>query len=279
MIRKLNLGSRSVSARRSHRVAMIESLEGRQLLSSSLPVQFKPVAPGKILAGKTGTETVIISNATTETETEDVTVTLAPSLDGTTVAGTFDSQGASQSVTLKPHGKATIKVPFVPSTTNAAGKYHTLVTVVLGGNTYNGTAPGTYTLTVPPGPTITPSLIGHYSGLITATSTSGGNIFGGGGSTHIKQATFIWFTNAQDLTSLSGTFAVGSQQENGVTMTGGETTTGTFTYTLTSDLINYTITGKLTPDGNTLKGKFVGTLVNNIFTKMNGNFKIVRQTS
>ena len=183
-----------------------------------------------------------------------------------------------QTVTLKPHGKATIKVPFVPSTTNVAGKYHTLVSVVLGGNTYSGTAPGTYTLTVPPGPSITPSLIGHYSGLITATSR-GSNIFGGGGSTHVKQATFIWFTNAQDLTSLSGIFAVGSQQENGVTMTGGETTTGTFTYTLTSDLINYTITGKVTPDGSTLKGKFVGTLVNNIFAKLNGNFKIVRQTA
>ena len=84
---KLNLGSRSVRARRSHGVAMIESLEGRQLLSSSLPVQFKPIAPGKILAGKTGTETVIISNPGTETETEDVSVTLSPSLDGTTVAG------------------------------------------------------------------------------------------------------------------------------------------------------------------------------------------------
>jgi len=253
--------------------SVIETLEGRQLLSSTLPVQFKPVTPAKILAGTTGNETIVVSNPTSEAETEDVTVTLSPSLDGTNVAGTFVSQGLTQSVTLNPHGKVTLKVPFVPSTSNVAGKYHTLVSVTVGSNTYTGTAPGTYTLTVPPAPTTTPSLIGHYSGLITGKSTSGGGIFGGG-STTVKKATFIWFTNAQDLQSLSGLFAVGSQQVNG-TMTGQENTNGTFTYTLASDLINYTITGKYTPDGSTLTGTFKGTFVNNIFAKLTGKFKII----
>jgi len=277
------LGSRGVMPRKT-----ATHLESRRFLSASpvshvaplasaSPVQLKPAAPAKILAGKTGTESVTIRNLGSSAETEDVTITLAPSLDGTTAAGAYDagSGTVTQSITLKPHGSMTIKVPFIPPTTLAAGKYHTLATVQLSGQTITATAPGTYTLTLPPGPTITPSLIGRYNGLITATSSSGGGIFGGGSHT-VKQATFIWLTTAQDLTSLTGQFAVGSGQTVG-SMTGGETTTGTFSYTLVSDNINYVITGKVTPDGSTLKGTFKGTLVNNIFAKLNGNFKITRQ--
>lgn len=279
---------RTTAPRRSCGSPMIEGLESRCLLSASplahfaatkaaSVVQLKPAAPAKITAGSTGTESVTIRNLGTESETEDVTITLAPSLNGTTPAGAYTSPPVTQSVTLKPHGSATIKVPFVPPDTLVGGKYHTLATVVVGGTTYNATAPGTYTLVVPPGPTTTPSLIGHYSGLITATSSSGGGIFGGGSHT-VKQATFIWFTTAQDLNGLTGQFNVGSGQTTG-TMTGSETTTGTFTYTLASDNINYVIAGKVTPDGKTLKGTFKGTLVNNIFAKLNGNFKITLQTS
>ena len=243
---------------------------------SASPVQLKPVTPSKILAGNTGTETVTIRNLTTASETEAVTITLAPSLDGHTAAGSYSSSPFSQSLTIKAHGSMTVKVPFMPPVPLKGGKYQTLSKVKIGTDTINATAPGVYTLILPPIPTTTPSLIGRFSGLITATSSSGGGIFGGGSHT-VKQATFIWQTTAQTLTSLTGLFAVGSQQTQG-TMSGSEFANGTFQYTLTSDLINYTIKGTVTANGSLLKGTFVGTLVNNIFKKLNGHFKLPQST-
>jgi hypothetical protein len=255
---------------------MIETLEDRQLLSAA-PVQLKPVTPAKILAGNTGSDVVTIRNLTAASETEAVTITLAPSLNGTTAAGAYSSPSVTETLTLKAHGSASVKVPFIPPTTLVAGKYHTLATVDFGGNTITATAPGTYTLTLPPGPTTTPSLIGHYSGLITATSSSGGGIFGGGSHT-THEATFIWQTTAQTESSLTGLFAVGSGQTTG-TMTGSETTTGTFSYALASANINYTIAGKVLDGGSELTGAFKGTLVNNIFARLNGHFKLLLQSS
>jgi hypothetical protein len=279
---------RSFAGRSSCGSLMIERLEERRLLSASSAVQilplassplaqFKPVAPAKIMAGSTGTEQVTIRNPSAASETEEVTITLAPSLNGKTASGSYSSPAVSESLTIKAHGSAAVKVPFVPTATLPSGKYHTLVSVVLGTNTITGTAPGTYTLIVPPAPTTTPSLIGRYFGLITATSSSGGGIFGGGSHT-VHQATFIWQTTGQTLSSLTGLFAVGSGQTN-ATMTGSEVTTGAIQYTLTSANINYTIAGKVTPDGSTITGTFKGTLVNNIFKKLNGRFKITLQTS
>src|SRR4051812_4760710 len=83
---------RTTTARRSCGSPMIEGLESRRLLSASplahladaraaSVVQLKPAAPAKISAGNTGTESVTIRNLGTESETEDVTITLVPSLD------------------------------------------------------------------------------------------------------------------------------------------------------------------------------------------------------
>jgi hypothetical protein len=270
------VGKRRSSVRSSHSRSMIESLEDRRLLSAA-PVQLKAATPAKILAGNTGTDVVTIRNLTAASETEAVTITLAPSLDGTTAAGAYSSPSVSETLTLKAHGSASVKVPFVPPTTLAAGKYHTLATVEVGTNTFTATAPGAYTLTLPPGPTTTPSLIGHYSGLITATSGSSGGIFGGGTHT-THEATFIWQTTAQTDSSLTGLFAVGSQQTTG-TMTGSENTSGVISYTLASADINYTILGKVTSNGSEITGTFKGSLVNNIFAKLNGHFKILLQSS
>ena len=264
-----SIGSkRGVASHSSKREpSLIEPLESRLFLSAS-PVSLKPVTPAKITAGNTGTEQVTIHNTTTASETEAVTITLAPSLNGSTAAGSYSSPGVSEMLTIKAHGSATVKVPFVPTAALAAGKYHTLVSAQLGGSTFSGTAPGTYTLIIPPAPTTTPSLIGRFSGLITANP--GANL------TH--EATFIWQTTGQTLTSLTGTFSVGSQQETG-TMTGSELTTGAISYHFSSSLINYTITGTVSPDGSTITGKFKGMLVNNIFKNLSGRFKITMQTT
>ena len=256
-------GRRGVALHSSRRrPSLIEPLEDRLFLSAS-PVTFKPVTPAKITAGNTGTEQVTIHNPTAASETESVAITLAPSLNGSTAAGSYSSPGVSEMLTIKAHGSAAVKVPFVPTSPLVGGKYHTLVSVQLGSNTYTGAAPGTYTLIIPPNPTTTPSLIGRFSGLITANPSS--NL------TH--QATFIWQTTGQTLTSLTGTFSVGSQQETG-TMTGSELTTGAISYHFSSSLINYTITGTVSTDGSTITGKFKGTLVSNIFKNLSGRFKI-----
>ncbi len=246
---------------------------------SAALVQFGAVTPGKVLAGNTAYETVTVHNPTAATLTEGVTVTLAPSLDGVTAAGAYDPMPANtEMVTIKKHGAAKVKVAFVPPDTLAAGKYHTLVTVTAGADTVSGVAPGTFKLTLPPAPTTTPSLVGHYVGLIKSTTSTSTGLFGTGTNTRVKEASFIWQTTGQTLTTLTGLFAVGDGQTTG-TMTGSEVTTGTFTYTLASADINYTIKGKFSPDGTTLTGTFKGTLVNNIFSTLNGTFKLVRQAS
>lgn len=294
-MRYRNSAGRHVGSDRGSRGAVvIEGLEDRRLCSGTVAgplfaigtvgiaaapaIKLSGVSPGKILAGNTGYETVTVFNRTADSVTENVTVALAPSLDGTTAAGAYGSGGLSETVTINKHGTAKVKVPFVPTDTLAAGSYHTLATVTVGGDVLSGTAPGTYKLTLPPGPTTTPSLVGHYVGLITSTSSQSTGLFGTGTKTRVKQASFIWQTTGQTLTSLTGLFAVGAGQTTG-TMPGQELTTGAIQYTLTSDNINYTIKGKVTPDGTKITGTFKGTLVNNIFATLNGTFKLIRQTS
>jgi len=269
---KANVGRRCVGARTSRGLAMIESLESRQLLSAA-PITVSAASPGKILAGTTtGKVTVTVRNLTATPVTEDVTITLAPSLDGTTPAGTYDSPSITESLTLKKHGAAHIKVPFtLPATTLLFnGKYRTIATVELDANIITVTAPGAFKLTVPPAPTTSPSLVGHYFGLIAADSgTSGGG--------HIShQASFDWMTTSQTLDSLTGTFGVGDQQTTG-TMTGSENTGGTIQFTLASANINYTLTGTVSADGTLISGKILGTFVNNIFAKLKGRFHLALQ--
>ena len=256
---------------------MFESLEDRRLMSAA-PLTLARPTPAKILAGSTGYQTVTVRNLSATPVTETVAVHLAPSLDGTTPVGAYASPDVTQSVTLKPHASAKLKVAFVPPGTLAAGAYHTLATVTVDGAATTLAAPGTYTLKLPPGPTVTPGLVGHYSGLIYSSETTHSGTFNGGKNTRVKEASFIWQTTDQTLTALTGLFAVGSGQET-ATMTGGEDTTGAVTYTLTTPTINYTLKGKVTPDGSVIKGTFRGTLVNNIFANLNGTFKLTRQAS
>ncbi len=238
--------------------SMVEGLEDRRMMSASV-VQLSAVKPGKVLAGTTAYETVTVHNFTADAVTEDVAVTLVPSLDGSTAAGAYPTPTTTESVTIKKHGTARLKVPFVPQATMVAGKYHTLATVTVGADAavavaaVTAEAPGTYTLTLPPGPTTNPSLVGHYSGLIYSSTSTSTGLFGTGTNTRVKEATFIWETTAQDLSTLTGLFAVGSGQTT-ATMTGEELTTGVVTYTLTSDDINYTLKGKVSADGRSSRG-------------------------
>jgi hypothetical protein len=263
-MRQLLARKSGVVARGSFRSPMIEGLERRELLSAS-PVLLKPVTPNKITAGNTGTEIVTIKNPTKASVTESVTVTLAPSLNGKTAAGVYSSPSVTESLTINANKSATISVPFVPPNTLVSGKYHTLATVQIGASTFHAAAPGLYTLTVPPTPTTTPSLIGHYAGLARAS----GGISNGGHIT--KDFGVIWETTAQTDTTLSGTFVVGVQQVTG-TMTGSEFVNGTFSYTLASADINYIVTGKVLNNGAKLTGTIHGTFVNNLFKKVNGSF-------
>ncbi len=276
------VGGRSVAARAPYESGMIEALESRRLLSVSpvthlapsalaAAITLKPATPAKILAGRTGFETVTIRNSSAASETQDISITLAPSLDGTTAAGSYSTPGVTETLTIKAHGSATVKVPFIPPATLAAGRYRTLAYVQVGFSTTLATAPGAYTLVLPPGSTTTPSLIGHYAGLILATSSTGG-----AHGTH--SAGFGWETTDQTDSTLTGLFAVGSGQAAGV-MTGAELTTGVIQFTFTSDDITYTIKGKVTPDGSRISGTFKGVLLNNIFKKLNGNFRLSRQAS
>jgi hypothetical protein len=263
---KSMFGQRGMVARKSQRSCMMEGLENRCLLSAS-PVLLKPVTPTKITAGNTGTEVVTIKNPTTASVTETVTITLAPSLNGKTAAGTYSSPSVTESLTIGVKGSATVSVPFVPPDTLVSGKYHTLATVQIDANTFHATAPGLYTLTVPPVPTTTPALIGHYAGLARAS----GGISNGGHIT--KDFGVIWETTAQTDTTLSGTFVIGIQQVTG-TMTGSEFLNGTFSYALVSPDINYTVTGKVLNNGAKLSGTIHGTFINNLFKKVNGSFTI-----
>jgi hypothetical protein len=259
-------GKRRTSTPSSRPTALIEGLESRQFLSAS-PIHLSPITPHKILAPNTGYETVTIHNLTAEPVTEPVTITLTPSLDGVTAAGAYTSDPYSNTITLKKHGSEAIKVAFTPPITLVEGKYHTLVSVDLNGTTIDATAPGTYTLTIPPAPTETPSLIGRYTGL-----THGSTQLGSGGIiTH--EYGFIWTITGQTINSLTGTFTIGDQTISG-TMTGEETTTGTFTWTLASSLANYTVTGTVNSEGTQLKGIIHGTLVDNLFNRVDGHFTL-----
>jgi hypothetical protein len=266
------VGQRGGVARKSHLSSMIEGLESRQLLSAS-PVLLKPVTPNKITAGNTGTEVVTIKNPTKASVTESVTITLAPSLNGHTAAGSYSSPSVTESLTIGAHGSAKVTVPFVPPNTLVSGKYHTLATVQIGADTFHAAAPGLYTLTVPPVPTTTPSLIGHYTGLIKITGSVGDH-----GATITKEAGFIWQTTSQTTTGLTGLFVVGIGQFTG-TMTGSEFLNGTFSFALASPDINYTVSGKVLNNGGELTGAFHGTFINNLFKKINGNFKLTLQPS
>lgn len=258
---------RCVAARSSRGSVFIEGLESRQLMSAS-PVHLSPVTPGKILAPNTGYEKVTIHNTTAAPVTEAVTITLTPYLAGTsTPAGTYSSAPFSETVTLNKHGSTMVKVPFTPPITLVQGKYRTQVAVNLAGQEYDGFAPGTYTLTIPPAATITPSLVGHYVGTLAGSAGTGE----GGTITH--EYGIIWQTTSQTLTSLTGTFYVGDQNTAG-TMTGQESTNGTVTYTLASDLMDYTLTGKVNSAGTLITGTIHGTLVNNLFKRIDGHFKL-----
>jgi len=259
----------SIAAHSANGSTMIEALESRRLLSGSL-IHLSPVTPGKILAPNTGDVKVTIKNATAAAETEAVTITLAPSLNGTTASGAYSSAPVAETLTIKAHGSTTVEVPFTPPITLAQGKYHTLATVNLGGTVYTATAPGTYTLTVPPVATTTPSLIGDYTGQARGAEGAGN----GGTVTHAFG--FIWQTTSQTLTGLTGTFTIGDVSFTG-TMTGGEYATGAVDYTLASPEINYTVKGTVSADGSTITGKITGLLVNNLFKHVFGHFQLSRQ--
>jgi hypothetical protein len=269
-----------IKANRAARVtqsgSMIETLESRELFSVAVKplVTLKAVSPSKILAGnKPATEVVTVHNYTTAAVTESVTVSLAPSLDGVTDAGSFGLTPVTETLTIKKRGSANIKVTFVPPTTLAAGKYHTIATVDVAGDIVTATAPGTYTLTLPPEPTTTPSLVGDFAGLIESYNSQSTGFFGGGTSTTIHELTFIWETTSQTATTLSGLFSVGDQSV-AATMTGSELTNGTYSYQLTSPDITYSISGKIADNGTIITGRFNGTLVNNLFKKLVGGFKL-----
>lgn len=276
---KKNLKKRAV---KTLSTAMIEGLENRQMMSATIPVvTLHAVSPGKILAGnKPGYEVVTIRNPAVTAVTEEVTVSIAPSLDGVTAAGTYATTPIDETITLKKHGGLNIKIPFVPPVTLAAGKYYTLVTTDVAGTATTTVAPKMFTLTLPPLPTTTPSLIGDFSGIIESykSTTNGVGLFGHTTSTSIKILTFNWNTTAQDTGSLTGLFAVGAQQSTG-TMVGTELTNGVISYSFTSDLIDYTLTGKITTvkGVQTLSGSIKSTLVGNLFSSLNGKFKIARQ--
>jgi hypothetical protein len=265
-MRKNGINQQGVAVRAS---SLVESLEDRRLLSAA-PFQLKPVAPTKILAGNTASETVVIHNLTASAVTEAVNITLAPSLNGSTPAGAYSTPGVSETITLKAHGSATVKVPFVPPTTLTSGKYHTLATVAIGDAAPTTLlAPGTYTLTVPPAVTTTPSLVGTYKGIIKQT-------IAGSGKSYTHEAGFIWDDTAQTPGSLTGTFTVGTATDSG-TMTGSENTTGAVTFTFTASDMTYTVVGKVSADGSSIIGTIKGTFVNNLWARLNGKFTLARE--
>jgi hypothetical protein len=269
---------------------MVEGLEGRTLMSASLApfvdtstVIFGKVTPATILAPKAGSETITLKNPGTTPLTETATITLTPSLDGVNPAPVgYTSSPLTKTVTIRPHGSVPVKVSFNPPSTGlAAGKIHTLVNVaIVNGLVANvsGPAPGTYTLKLPPGPTITPSLIGTYSGLVAGSATTGG----GGTLTH--ELGFKWVITSQTLNSLTGQFVVGTQATTFDTvMTGTEDTTGAVNYTLnftsTTDpsyIIQFTIKGKILGNGARITGTSKGNLTENLFPHMTGAFKLTR---
>lgn len=246
-----------------------EGLENRRLMSAALAT-FSPVTPHKILAGSTtGVEVVTIHNPTTAPVTETVSITLTPSLDGVTAAGSYGQAPTTETLTINKHGSARVDVPFVAPITLTGGKYHTLVTVAFPTTTVTGKAPGVFTLNIPPMATTTPSLLGSYQGLIKGSAQTGDN------SSITHEATIFWDITAQTINSFTGTFSVGDQTTTG-TMTGTEYNTGSVSFTLTSADINYTLVGTVSSNGLLISGLFKSVLVNNIFPKLNGHVKLTR---
>jgi hypothetical protein len=262
--------------------AMIEGLENRTMMSISpaattLPATFGKVTPATIQPFKSGVQPVTLHNPGASSLSETVTVTLKPSLDGTTSAGSYSNAPFTQAVTLKPHGSQTVKVPFTPPTSGlSSGKYRNLINVVFVNgpvSNENGVSSGTFTYKAPPGPTVSPSLVGKYTGKINVSATTGG----GGTLTHILGV--IWDISSQTLTDLTGTVTVGDVTESG-TFTGFETTTGTFNFSFASVDGKITFTwsnGKVIRGGAELTAKSVGTLSpDNLFPHMNGTLKLFK---
>jgi len=263
--------------------AMIEGLEGRTMLSISpavatvLPATFGKVTPATIQPFKSGVQQVTLHNSGTTVLSETVTVALIPSLDGKTAAGAYSSRAFTEAVNIKPHGSAALRVPFTPPTTGlSSGKYRNLIDVTFVNGpvaSENGVSTGTFTYKAPPGPTVTPSLIGRYTGKINV-SGDGGN---GGTITHILGV--IWDISSQTLTDVTGTVSIGLDSESG-TFTGFETTTGTFNFSFASADGKITFTwsnGKVIGNGAQLTAKSVGTLSkDNLFPHMNGTLKIFK---
>lgn len=268
------------SANCSRAMSLFEGLESRRMLSASpattpsasVPqVHLMPAASAKLLSGKTSSQTVVIRNPNAETETQKVTITLAPSLDGTTACESYSTPTVTKTLTIKGHRSAHVKVPFIAPATMAAGKYCTLATVQLGASTMTIAAPSFYTLRLAPAVTTTPNLVGYYSGIITGTNYTRGNLM-------MDQATFSWDTTQQTTTCLNGVFSVGTGQTAG-TMNGSELNTGKFRFTLMSDDIKYVVRGRVMNNGEMIKGSFRGKLAHNVFPWANGSFRIIRQAS
>ncbi len=268
------------AANRSCASAMIEGLETRRMLSAAPEAQITPLAAvpqikvmpaasAKIMAGKTRHETVTIQNTAAASETEVVTITLAPSIDGTTACGSYSTPSMTRTLTIEGHSRASVRVPFVAPVTLAAGSYRTLATVQVGAETLTAAAPRMYTLTLPAVAVSTPDLVGDYAGLITGTHFSRGNLFA-------DTATFSWETTDQTTSGMSGLFSVGTGQSAG-TMNGSELSNGRIHFTLKSDDINYVVTGKVMHNGAMIKGHFSGKLTDNIFPAIDGQFRIFRQ--
>jgi hypothetical protein len=263
--------------------AMIEGLEGRTMLSISpaaavLPATFGKVTPATIQPFKTGTQPVTLHNTGKTLLSETVTIGLTPSLDGKTAAGAYTSPTFSEPVNIKPHGSVTVRVPFTPPSTGlSSGKYRNLIDVTFVNGpvaSETGVSPGTFTYKAPPGPTVTPSLIGEYTGKINVTATTGG----GGSLTHILGV--IWDITSQTLSNVTGTITIGLPPAESGTFTGFETTTGTFNFTFASADGKMTFTwssGKVLKNGAELTAKSVGTLSPaNLFPHMNGTLKLFK---
>lgn len=280
MMKSMTRRSRA-SANCSRASSMIEGLESRQLLSASLvthpapstsaPLVHLMPASAKILAGKTSFQTVVIRNPGSEHVTQAVAITLAPSVDGLSACESYSTPGVTKTLTIKGHGSARVKVPFIVPATLGAGKYCTLATVRLGASTITVAAPSSYTLRVSPALTTTPNLVGYYTGVIKGTSYSHGNLM-------LDEATFSWDTTQQTTSCLNGYFAVGTGGTAG-TMNGSELTSGKIRFTFKSAYMNYVVSGRVMHDGGMIKGSFRGKFAENVFPWVNGSFKIVRQAS
>ncbi len=279
-MRKLNVERSAVATHGASGSSVIEVLEGRQLLSATAvanlapvncvpQVEVSPAARSRVMAGKTRSEVVKIRNTSAQRLTEQVTITLAPSTDGTSACGCYSTPSVTRTLSIRAHGSASVRIPFIAPTTLATGKYQTVATVQVGATTIRAAATRSYSLVLPPAPLATSNLVGSYFGIISGSSTSHGNVMD-------SQATFSWNTTEQTTDHLSGVFSVGTGLVIG-TMTGQELDNSRIHFTLKSDHLKYEITGRLLPDGVTIKGTFQGTVAKTLFTGVEGTFKITRQ--